>query len=85
MTHDAVVIGAGLAGLTAALRLADEGRRVLVVAKGVGSTRLAPATIDVLGFADGQVESPTRSLPRFADAHPGHPYGRLLWLAASLW
>jgi glycerol-3-phosphate dehydrogenase subunit B len=77
MTHDTVVIGAGLAGLTAALRLAEEGQRVLVVARGVGSTHLAPATIDVLGFADEEVESPAQALPGFVDAHPGHPYARL--------
>jgi glycerol-3-phosphate dehydrogenase subunit B len=77
MTHDTVVIGAGLAGLTAALRLAEEGQRVLVVAKGVGSTHLAPATIDVLGFDGERVESPAQTLPRFVDAHPGHPYARL--------
>ncbi|HEX7256012.1 MAG TPA: glycerol-3-phosphate dehydrogenase subunit GlpB [Gaiellaceae bacterium] len=77
MTHDTIVIGAGLAGLTAALRLADEGQRVLVVARGVGSTHLAPATIDVLGFADEGVESPERALQQFTDAHPSHPYARL--------
>jgi glycerol-3-phosphate dehydrogenase subunit B len=77
MTYDTVVIGAGLAGLAAALRLADEGRRVLVVAKGVGSTHLAPATIDVLGFDGEAVESPAQALPKFAAAHPGHPYARL--------
>ena len=77
MTHDTVVIGAGLAGLTAALRLADDGQRVLVVAKGVGSTHLAPATIDVLGFADERVDRPAQALPRFVDAYPGHPYSRL--------
>jgi glycerol-3-phosphate dehydrogenase subunit B len=77
MTHDTVVIGAGLAGLTAALRLADEGQRVLVLARGVGSTHLAPATIDVLGFADEGVDSPAQALPKFADAHPAHPYARL--------
>ena len=77
MTHDTVVIGAGLAGLAAALRLAEEGRRVLVVAKGVGSTHLAPATIDVLGFDGEAVESPAQALPQFAAAHPGHPYDRL--------
>ena len=77
MTHDTVVIGAGLAGLAAALRLAEEGRRVLVVAKGVGSTHLAPATIDVLGFDGEAVESPAQALPQFAAAHPGHHYDRL--------
>ena len=70
MTNDTIVIGAGLAGLTAALRLADEGRRVLVIARGVGSTHLAPPTIDVLGFADGEVERPGEALSRLAADHP---------------
>ena len=77
MTYDVVVIGAGLAGLTAALRLAEQGLGVLVVAKGVGATHLAPPTIDVLGYGDGPVESPAQALPEFAAAHPEHPYRRL--------
>jgi glycerol-3-phosphate dehydrogenase subunit B len=77
MTNDRIVIGAGLAGLTAALRLADLGRRVLVIARGVGSTHLAPPTIDVLGFTDEGVESPAQALNELAAAHPGHPYSRL--------
>jgi glycerol-3-phosphate dehydrogenase subunit B len=77
MTYDVVVIGVGLAGLTTALRLAEQELQVLVVAKGVGGTHLAPATIDVLGYADGPVESPAEALPEFVAAHPGHPYGRL--------
>jgi glycerol-3-phosphate dehydrogenase subunit B len=77
MSHDTVVIGAGLAGLTAALRLADEGRRVLVIARGVGSTHLAPSTIDVLGFDDEVVERPREALSRLVAAHPDHPYSRL--------
>jgi glycerol-3-phosphate dehydrogenase subunit B len=77
MTYDVVVIGAGLAGLTAALRLAEQGLRVLVVATGVGGTHLAPASIDVLGYVDGPVESPAQALPEFAAKQPGHPYGRL--------
>jgi glycerol-3-phosphate dehydrogenase subunit B len=77
MTHDTIVIGAGLAGLTAALRLADEGQRVLVVARGVGSTHLAPGTIDVLGFDPERVDRPQQALPSFAADHPSHPYARL--------
>ena len=86
--YDTVVIGAGLAGLTAALRLAEAGQRVVVLAKGVGATHLSPATIDVLGYNDGAVMSPAQALPGFAAAHRGHPYGRLsvdLIRAALAW
>jgi glycerol-3-phosphate dehydrogenase subunit B len=77
MTYDTVVIGAGLAGLTAALRLAEEGQRVGVFAKGVGATHLAPATIDVLGYSDGPVDSPATALPQLASARASHPYASL--------
>src|SRR5690349_7925521 len=75
--YDTVVIGAGLAGLTAALRLAEAGQRVAVLAKGVGATHLSPATIDVLGYDDGAIASPAAALPGFAAAHRGHPYTRV--------
>jgi glycerol-3-phosphate dehydrogenase subunit B len=76
-SYDTVVIGAGLAGLTAALRLAESGQRVAVLAKGVGATHLAPPTIDVLGYANGPVDSPAEALPEFAAENPGHPYRQL--------
>jgi glycerol-3-phosphate dehydrogenase subunit B len=79
MTHEVVVVGAGLSGLVAAVRLAQEGRSVLVLAKGVGSTHLAPPTIDVLGYSpDGRrVESPAREVASLVDATPEHPYARV--------
>jgi glycerol-3-phosphate dehydrogenase subunit B len=78
VTYDTVVIGAGLAGLTAALRLAEQGQRVLVVASGVGATHLAPAAIDVLGYLENErVVSPAASLPQLVAARPEHPYARL--------
>lgn len=74
MTYDTVVIGAGLAGLTAAARLAEEGRRVAVVAHGVGATHLAPGVIDVVGYELGlPVRRPAAALAKLA---PGHPYKR---------
>lgn len=90
--QDAVVVGAGLAGLTAALRMAQAGLRVSVVATGVGSLHLGGAAIDVLGYAPERVASPLRKLPGFARSHPEHPYARtppalvaeaLEWLAAA--
>jgi glycerol-3-phosphate dehydrogenase subunit B len=71
---DAVVIGAGSAGLTAATRLAEGGARVCVLAKGIGSTHLAPGTVDVLGYAPERVEEPGRALSELAAARPEHPY-----------
>ncbi len=71
------MIGAGLAGLTAALRLAEGGARVTLVAKGAGSLPLSPGTIDVLGYAPERVASPRESLPAFLEAHPEHPYAHL--------
>ena len=75
--YDAVVIGAGTAGMVAAIRLAQAGAGVCVVAKGVGSTHLAPGTIDILGYAPERVESPAGALAAFAAAYPEHPYALL--------
>jgi glycerol-3-phosphate dehydrogenase subunit B len=75
MSYDTVVVGAGLAGLTAAVRLAEQGRRVAVVARGVGATHLAPASIDVLGYSGAQrVARPAAAL---AELPPEHPYSRV--------
>ncbi len=74
---DAVVIGAGTAGLTAATRLAEGGARVCVLAKGVGSTHLATGTIDVLGYAPGGGENTARALAELVASRPDHPYAAL--------
>jgi glycerol-3-phosphate dehydrogenase subunit B len=74
---DVVVIGAGLAGLTAAVRLAEGGLRTTIVAQGVGATHLSPAVVDVLGYAPDLVESPAKALPGFVVDHPDHPYARI--------
>ncbi len=71
---DAVVIGAGTAGLTAATRLAEGGARVCVLAKGVGSTHLAPGTIDVLGYSPERVAQPGAAIEELVAASPEHPY-----------
>ncbi|HEX4009594.1 MAG TPA: anaerobic glycerol-3-phosphate dehydrogenase subunit GlpB [Solirubrobacteraceae bacterium] len=74
---DAVVIGAGMAGLVAGTRLAQGGARVCVLAKGHGSTHLAPATIDVLGYAPHLVQEPVAAIEKLVAEHPQHPYALL--------
>ena len=77
MNYDTVVVGVGLAGLTAGLRLAEGGQRVLLLARGIGATHLGGHTVDVLGYAPDRVDGPGRALPGFAAEHPEHPYARL--------
>jgi glycerol-3-phosphate dehydrogenase subunit B len=68
---DTVVVGAGLAGLTAAVRLAEQGQSVAVVARGVGATHLASGAIDVLGYVDGRrVDNPRAALAELPSDHP---------------
>ncbi|HEY2769466.1 MAG TPA: anaerobic glycerol-3-phosphate dehydrogenase subunit GlpB [Solirubrobacteraceae bacterium] len=74
---DAVVIGGGTAGLVAGARLAEGGARVCVVVKGVGSTHLAPGTIDVAAYTPGRVDEPRRGLEQLVAARPEHPYAAL--------
>ena len=75
--YDAVVIGGGTAGMVAGARLAESGARVCVLAKGVGSTHLAPGTIDVLGYAPERVTAPLVALGDLVAARPDHPYALL--------
>jgi len=77
LRYDAVVIGGGTAGMVAGARLAEGGARVCVLAKGVGSTHLAPGTIDVLGYAPERVAAPLAALGDFVAARPDHPYALL--------
>jgi glycerol-3-phosphate dehydrogenase subunit B len=83
MTADVVVVGTGLAGLSAAVRLSEGGARVLVLAKGVGATHLGAGTIDVLGYASPPgssdaaaepVKHPAEAVGRLVAERPDHPY-----------
>jgi glycerol-3-phosphate dehydrogenase subunit B len=75
--RDVLVIGIGTSGLTAALRCQEAGLSVTLLAKGVGSTHLAPGTIDVLGYDPELVESPSQRLTRFVEGNPEHPYAHI--------
>ena len=71
---DVVVIGAGLAGLTAAIELAERGATVQLVAKGMAATHWAHGGLDVA--APPGARSPANGVARLK-ARGGHPYAIL--------
>jgi glycerol-3-phosphate dehydrogenase subunit B len=71
---DVVVVGAGLAGLTAAARLAEAGASVMLVAKGHTTTHWGAGGIDVAAPPDAR--TPADGVRTLA-ARPGHPYAVL--------
>jgi glycerol-3-phosphate dehydrogenase subunit B len=80
-----LVVGAGLAGLACALRLADDGVPVTVIATGAGSLQLGGATIDVLGYVPGRVTHPLDAFPSLPGDHPYSLLGRDRVAAATHW
>ncbi len=86
---DVVVVGAGLAGLTAAARLVEAGASVHLVAKGHGTTHWGAGGMDVGAVAGAS--TPGGSVSALARL-PGHPYAFLAvdtrpaidWLLATL-
>jgi len=70
-----IVIGAGLAGLTAAWQASLRGIRTKIITKGWGSTHWASGCIDVLGYHVGErVENPKESIQLLIAENPQHPY-----------
>jgi glycerol-3-phosphate dehydrogenase subunit B len=68
---DVIVIGAGLAGLTAAVHAVKAGATVRLIAQGWGQQIVAPGWISVCDRADDDVIAEVRG---YAALHPAHPY-----------
>lgn len=73
MKFDSIVIGGGMAGLSAALRLAEAGQKTLLMASGQSALHFSSGSVDLLE-SDGD---PRAALPAFMAAHPDHPYGKV--------
>ena len=75
MHYDVIVIGAGIAGWVAATFLAQAGRKVLLLAAGVGATHVSSGCVDVLGrVGEADVASPRAALSDWIAQRPAHPY-----------
>ncbi|MBL0646521.1 glycerol-3-phosphate dehydrogenase subunit GlpB [Aeromonas caviae] len=73
MKFDSIVIGGGMAGLSAALRLAEAGQKTLLMASGQSAMHFSSGSVDLLE-SDGD---PRAALPAFMAAHPDHPYSKV--------
>ena len=71
--RDVVVIGAGLAGLAAAIKAADAGLSVTLVTKGVGGIQLGTGTVDILGYRPEPVDKPLEVLEAHVASPPLQP------------
>ncbi|MDR2819116.1 MAG: anaerobic glycerol-3-phosphate dehydrogenase subunit B [Desulfovibrio sp.] len=69
---DVLVVGCGLAGLTAALTAASRGKTVRVAARGAGTLAIGNACVDVLGYVNGEIVrgNPLDALGRLPEDHP---------------
>ncbi|AHE49743.1 anaerobic glycerol-3-phosphate dehydrogenase subunit B [Aeromonas hydrophila 4AK4] len=73
MKFDSIVIGGGMAGLSAALRLAEAGQKTLLMASGQSALHFSSGSVDLLE-SEGD---PRAALPAFMAAHPDHPYSKV--------
>jgi glycerol-3-phosphate dehydrogenase subunit B len=80
--YDLIVIGTGLAGLTAARTALAAGAKVLIVGRGMGALTLFGNSIDVLGEIPPGKDLAQAMVPWIA-AHPDHPYARTGWEGIS--
>lgn len=76
--NSVLVIGAGLAGLTAGWQALAQGKRVRVVAEGWGALYWHAGCVDVLGYypleSREPVASPAEAVQRLTADNPRHPY-----------
>ena len=75
-TSDVIVIGGGLAGLTAAITAAGRGKKVTLMTAGAGTLAIGGGTIDILGYLAGGTPAAN---PRtgLASLPPEHPYTKV--------
>lgn len=79
---DVLIIGTGLSGLTAAAKAAESGKKVMLVAKGMGALGLSSGCIDLWGYGlDDQEQvckNPLAEVFRLQERNPKHPYNKAL-------
>ena len=78
---DILIVGGGLAGLTAAWKLSSQGKKVRLITKGWGATHWASGCIDILGYypvsGSTPIDAPVSAIARLTMEQPHHPYAHV--------
>lgn len=79
MKFDVIIIGSGLAGLTAGIRLAEAGKSCAIVSNGQSALHFSSGSLDLLThLPDGTaVTQPKKAMATLAKLAPKHPYSRI--------
>lgn len=79
MKFDVVIIGSGLAGLTAGISLAEAGKTCAIISNGQSALHFSSGSLDLLThLPDGTtVTQPKQALSALAKLAPKHPYSRI--------
>lgn len=72
MRFDSIIIGGGLAGLTAGIRLAEAGQSVALISGGGSALHFNSGSLGLLGFdaSHSPVSNPVEAVSALGDAHP---------------
>ena len=82
MKFDTIIIGGGLAGLTAGLALLKAGQKVALVSDGQSALHFASGSFDLLGY-DAQGQAVANPVETIAQLDATHPYSKVSDIAAT--
>jgi len=75
MRYDCIIIGSGVAGLTAGIRCAKEGLHTAIISSGMSALHFSSGSIDLLGYRDNTVVyKPFEAIDQLTGTIAQHPY-----------
>ncbi len=78
MNYDCIIIGGGIAGLTAGIKCVNEGLSCAIISSGMSALHFSSGSIDMLGYTDDGdvVYEPHEFINKFINSHKNHPYAK---------